>query len=70
MEAQATRFLGDKFRLDDGSSPNYDGPYYDVYQLMDESNLNVEGQPGPKFFYFNSNNLYLLPVAHPISYRT
>jgi hypothetical protein len=64
MQGQATRSMGDKFRLDDGSSANYDGPYYDVYQLMDESNLNSEGQPSPKFFYFNAATLLLERVVY------
>jgi len=29
------RFLGARFRFDDGSTPNYIGPYYDVYTLSD-----------------------------------
>ena len=64
MEAQATRFLGDKYRLDDGSSTNYDGPYYDVYQVMDESTLNAQGQPVPKFFYINTSTFLLDRIVY------
>lgn len=64
IQGQATSSLGDKYRLDEGSSPTYDGPYYDVYQLMDESNLNSESQPVPKFFYFNASTHLLERVVY------
>ena len=66
MESQATRFLGDRYRLDDGPAQNYEGPYYDVYQVMDESNLTTEGQPAPKFFHFNSNTFLLERIVYQI----
>lgn len=64
MESQSTRFLGDRYRLDDGAAPNYNGPYYDVYQVMDESNLGPDGQPATKFFYFNSDTFLLERIVY------
>ncbi len=31
----ATRALGPRLRLDDGRTPNYTGPFYDIYQVGD-----------------------------------
>ncbi len=35
MQGMATRLLGSRFRMDDGSSADYSGPYYDVYKVAD-----------------------------------
>src|SRR5207237_850832 len=33
LQGAAHRFLGNRFRADDGKTPNYKGPWYDVYQV-------------------------------------
>ena len=33
MQGVATRMLGSRFRLDDGTTANYAGPFYDIYQI-------------------------------------
>ena len=33
MRGAATSFLGSNFRLDDGSTPNYTGPFYDISEV-------------------------------------
>ena len=30
------RFYGSRFRTDDGTNPNYKGPYYDIYEMVDK----------------------------------
>src|ERR1700735_805567 len=37
------RFLGSRFRFDEGSAPNYTGPYYDVYTLS--ASVFTQGAP-------------------------
>jgi hypothetical protein len=67
MQGMATRFLGSRFRLDDGSSPDYSGPYYDVYKVGDQ----VKTAGGPreqlKLYYFNSDTLLLERVVYEIN---
>src|SRR5207249_1425769 len=36
MQGQATRFIGSRYRLDDGSNKNYTGPFYDIYEVSDQ----------------------------------
>src|SRR5258708_1031604 len=55
----ATRFLGDHFRPDDGSQPNYRGPYYSVYQTAGQVKLTVPARQQSKLYWFNSDNQLL-----------
>jgi len=64
MHGQATRFLGNRFRVDDGSAPDYKGPYYDIYQVADEIKTAAQPRLQPKFFYFNSDTLLLDRVVY------
>jgi hypothetical protein len=66
MEGLATRFLGSRFRLDDGSTGNYDGPYYDVYKVADQINTSGEQIERVKLYYFNSDTLLLERVTYEI----
>ena len=66
MEGLATRFLGSRFRLDDGSTADYDGPYYDIYKVADQINTSGEQIERLKLFYFNSETLLLERVTYEI----
>jgi hypothetical protein len=33
LQGRATRFLGSRFRTDDGSTAGYGGPYFDIYKI-------------------------------------
>ena len=66
MQGMATRFLGSRFRLDDGSSPNYDGPYYDVYKVSEQIRTSAEQRERLKLYYFNSETLLLERVSYEI----
>jgi hypothetical protein len=59
-----TRFLGERFRLDDGKSPNYTGPFYDVYQVNDQTVSQNEKRNQVKLFYLNSDTLLLERVVY------
>lgn len=66
MEGQATRFLGSRFRLDDGTNDNYDGPYYDVYKVGDQIRVTTEPTERLKLYYFNSETLLLERVSYEL----
>lgn len=60
----ATRFLGDHFRLDDGTTPNYAGPYYEVYQTTEQLKHTVPAREQTKLYCFNSQSLLLERVRY------
>jgi hypothetical protein len=62
----ATRALGPRFRLDDGTTPNYTGPFYDIYQLGDRIGIGSALRAQPKLFFFNSDTLLLERVRYQI----
>jgi hypothetical protein len=64
MIGQATLALGQRFRVDDGSTPNYQGPYYDIYQVEDRPSLQKELGRQTKLYYFNSDTLLLERVRY------
>lgn len=59
------RFLGSRFRMDDGSSPDYNGPYFDIYKIADQIKASGHERPA-KFYYFNSDTLLLDRVTYVI----
>lgn len=66
MQGNAMRFLGARFRTDDGSTPNYDGPYFDIYKIADQINASGE-ERAAKLYYFNSDTLLLERVTYVIN---
>lgn len=66
MQGQATRFLGSRFRLDDGSSADYSGPYYDVYKVAEQVKTATEPIERLKLYYFNSDTLLLERVSYEL----
>src|SRR5262245_40903723 len=55
MLGKPLRFLGDRFRLDDGTASNYTGPYYDIYQMTEQqfdANNNVKETALEKLYFF------------------
>ena len=67
LQGMATRFLGSRFRLDDGSSADYSGPYYDVYKVADSVMTSAERSERLKLYYFNSDTLLLERVTYEIT---
>lgn len=63
MSGVAMRRLGYFFRLDDGKSRTYTGPYYDIYQTVDPL---PAGGRRPKLYYFNSKTGLLERVRYDI----
>ena len=53
----ATRYLGERFRLDEGNTSNYSDGFYDIYQVTDQFDFGKGMQEENKFFYFNSDTL-------------
>lgn len=66
MQGKAMRFLGSRFRTDDGSSPDYNGPYYDIYKIADQIQPSGEERPA-KLYYFNSDTFLLERVTYIIN---
>jgi hypothetical protein len=66
MQGNAMRFLGARFRTDDGSTPDYDGPYYDLYKIADQIKASGEERLA-KLYYFNSDTLLLERVTYVIN---
>ena len=66
MQGQATQFLGSRFRLDDGSRTDYDGPYYDIYKVAEQIQTGDESRERLKLYYFNSETLLLERVSYEI----
>jgi hypothetical protein len=65
-QGTAMRFLGARFRTDDGSSPDYNGPYYDVYKIADQIKASGEERTA-KLYYFNSDTLLLERVTYVVN---
>lgn len=67
MQGEATRFLGSRFRADDGLDANYRGPYYDIYQVTDDVKAASDLLVRSKRYYFNSDTLLLERVRYQIT---
>ena len=66
MQGNAMRFLGSRFRMDDGSTQDYNGPYFDVYMMADQIKTSGE-ERGAKLYYFNSETLLLERVTYVVN---
>lgn len=66
LQGKAMRFLGARFRSDDGSSPDYSGPYFDIYKIADQIKASGE-ERAAKLYYFNSDTLLLERVTYVIN---
>jgi hypothetical protein len=67
IQGAPTRHLGDRFRADDGSTPNYEGPFHDIFSLLDRVKMGPETLSETKLYYFNSTNYLLEKVHYQIS---
>jgi hypothetical protein len=66
MQGNAMRFLGSRFRTEDGSNPDYSGPYFDIYKIADQIKASGEEREA-KLYYFNSETLLLERVIYVIN---
>ena len=65
-QGAAMRILGQRFRADDGTTPNYGGPYYDLYEVSDQIKAAPDARTLSKVFYFDSDTLLLQKVRYQI----
>jgi hypothetical protein len=66
IQGVPTRMLGSRFRLDDGTTANYAGPFYDIYQATDYINIGATNRKQSKLFYFNSDTKLLERVNYQV----
>jgi hypothetical protein len=66
MQGKAMLFLGARFRTDDGSAPDYTGPYFDIYKIADQTQASGQERPA-KLYHFNSDTLLLERVTYVIN---
>ena len=66
MQGKAMRFLGSRFRTDDGSTPEYNGPYFDIYKIGEDIKASGE-ERAAKLYYFNSDTFLLERVTFVIN---
>jgi hypothetical protein len=62
----AIRYLGARFRPDDGTDPNYAGPFYDLYEMTELIKLRREMRRQTKLYYFNSDTHLLERVKYQV----
>lgn len=67
MQGRATRFLASRLRLDDGSTADYDGPYYEVYKVAEQIQTSADQREQVRLYYFNSETLLLERVRYEIN---
>lgn len=60
----ALRFLGGRFRADDGSTPNYQGPWHDIYESFAPSKAQAGAVVRRKLYYFDSTTGLLTKVQY------
>ncbi|MCC7342094.1 MAG: hypothetical protein IT170_13525 [Bryobacterales bacterium] len=62
----AYRYLGGRFRLDDGSDPEYGGPFLEVYQVLPRtgSRLRAANNEYARYYRFSSETM----LAHSVIY--
>jgi hypothetical protein len=63
----ATRFLGPRFRLDDGTATDYEGPFYDLYETSEMIKVGSEVRRQTKVYYFNSDTHLLERVRYRLA---
>lgn len=66
MQGKAMRFLGARFRTDDGLAPDYDGPYFDIYKIADHIKASAQDRPA-KLYHFNSDTSLLERVTYLVN---
>lgn len=66
VQGHAHRFLGGRFRTDDGKKPNYNGPLYDIYETVARVRV-VAGSPlRQKLYYFDSQTKLLTKTRYAL----
>ncbi len=60
------RLLGEHFRADDGKTVDYQGPWYDIYELVMPARAQSTGPARQKFYYFDSQTGLLNHVAYSV----
>jgi hypothetical protein len=68
LRGDARRFLGGRFRIDNGKTPNYSGPWYDIYEsVAPEKAPTIVLSRTQKFFYFDSINKLFVRATYRVT---
>jgi hypothetical protein len=68
VQGHARRFLGSRFRLDDGANPSYAGPWFDIYENVGHAR-SLSGTPlVQKHFFFDSVTKLLVRTTYSDSH--
>lgn len=59
------RFYGSRFRTDDGTTPNYKGPYYDIYEMVEKAVGSASSRV--RVYCLNSETLLLEKIQYRIT---
>ena len=62
----AHRFLGARFRGDDGTTKNYSGPWFDIFLTITSAQAQPNAPKRQKLYYFNSDTQQLAKVQYQI----
>ena len=62
-ESLGHRLLGTRFRTDDGKTPNYQGPYYDIYEATGPSPA-ANNAVRQKWYFFDSGTHLLAKTRY------
>jgi len=67
QQGHAHRFLGGRFRTDNAETPNYSGPWLDIYESVASTNAPTTAlAPTQKFFQFDSVSKLLVRATYMI----
>lgn len=66
-DGDATRFLGPRFRLDDGTTANYSGPFFDLYETTELIKVRQDIRRQTKVYYFNSDTHLLERIRYRLA---
>jgi hypothetical protein len=60
------RYLGGRYRADDGKTASYSGPYYDVYQTVGPARAQATATSRTKAYWFESGTNLLAKIAYSV----
>ena len=66
MQGAARRYVGGRFRADDGKTPNYSGPWYDLYAASQSAMAQPEHPRRAKFYFVDQGTGLLAKTEYSL----